>query len=79
MASCKEYLDFILEQSSGLEDVSYRAMMREYILYCRGKIVGRIYDDRRLVKPVESAKKQMPDAAYELPMRVQRQCYWSTM
>ena len=67
MASSKAYLDFILEQLSGLEEVTYRAMMGEYILYYRGKIVGGIYDDRLLVKPVKSAVSYMPDARYELP------------
>ena len=67
MASSKEYLDFILEQLSGSEDVSYRAMMGEYIIYYRGKAVGGIYDDRFLVKPVKAAKKLMPDADMELP------------
>ena len=67
MASSKEYLDFILGQLSGLEEVTYRAMMGEYILYYRGKIVGGIYDDRLLVKPVKSAVSYMPDARYELP------------
>ena len=67
MASSKEYLNFILEQLSGLEDVSYRAMMGEFIIYYRGKIVGGIYDDRFLVKPVESAIKMMPKAEREIP------------
>ena len=67
MASSKAYLVFILEQLSGLEEVTYRAMMGEYILYYRGKIVGGIYDDRLLVKPVKSAVSYMPDARYELP------------
>lgn len=67
MASSKEYLDFILEQLSGLEEITYRAMMGEYVLYYKGKIVGGIYDDRVLVKPVRSAVSLMPDAAYELP------------
>lgn len=67
MASSKAYLDFILEQLSGLEEVTYRAMMGEYILYYRGKIVGGIYDDRLLVEPVKSAVSYMPDARYELP------------
>ena len=67
MASSKEYLDFILEQLAGLEEVSYRAMMGEYILYHRGKIVGGIYDDRFLVKPTKSAKNMMPDADMEVP------------
>ena len=67
MASSKEYLDFILEQLSGLEEISYRAMMGEYIIYHRGKIVGGIYDDRFLVKPTKSAKNLMPDADMEVP------------
>lgn len=67
MASSKEYLDFILEQLSDLEDVKYRAMMGEYIIYYRGKVIGGIYDDRFLVKPVKSAMEMMPDAVYELP------------
>lgn len=60
MASSKEYLDFILEQLSELGDVSYRAMMGEYIIYYRGKIVGGIYDDRFLVKPTKSAVAMIP-------------------
>lgn len=67
MASSKEYLDFILEQLSELEDVSYRAMMGEYIIYFGGKVVGGIYDDRFLVKPTKSAVAKMPDANLELP------------
>ena len=67
MASSKEYLDFILEQLSELDDVSCRAMMGEYILYYRGKIIGGIYDDRFLVKPTKSAVAMMPNAEMELP------------
>ena len=60
-------MSFILDQLSALESVSYRGMMGEYVLYYRGKIVGGIYDDRLLVKPVPSACAMMPDAARELP------------
>ena len=67
MASTKSYLDFILEQLSGLEEITFRPMMGEYILYYRGRVFGGIYDDRFLVKPVSSAKALMPEAAYELP------------
>ncbi len=67
MASSKEYLAFILEQLSELDDISYRAMMGEYIIYYRGKVVGGIYDDRFLVKPTKSAVSMMPDADMELP------------
>ena len=67
MASSKDYLEYILDQLSGLDDISYRAMMGEYIIYYRGKVVGGIYDDRFLVKPVKSAMAMMPDADMELP------------
>ena len=67
MASSKEYLDFIMDQLSDLEDVKVRAMMGEYIIYYRGKIVGGIYDDRFLVKPVPAAVALMPDAQKEMP------------
>lgn len=67
MASDKEYLSFILEQLSLLDEISYKAMMGEYIIYYKGKIVGGIYDDRLLVKPVKSAVSLMPNAVYELP------------
>ncbi|WP_407392757.1 TfoX/Sxy family protein [Methanobrevibacter sp.] len=67
MSSSKEYLEYILEQLSDLDDITYRAMMGEYIIYYRGKIVGGIYDDRFLVKPVKTAIEMMPDADMELP------------
>ena len=67
MTSSKEYLEYIMEQLSDLDDVSYRAMMGEYIIYYRGKIVGGIYDDRFLIKPVKTAMEMMPDADMELP------------
>ena len=60
-------MDFVLDQLSGLEEISFRAMMGEYILYYRGRIFGGIYDDRLLVKPVSAAVKLMPDASRELP------------
>ncbi|MBQ7460297.1 MAG: TfoX/Sxy family protein [Oscillospiraceae bacterium] len=67
MASSREYRDFIMEQLSGLDGVSSRAMMGEYIVYLRGKVIGGIYDDRFLIKPVDSALSMMPNAARELP------------
>lgn len=67
MASSKEYLQFILGQLSELEEITYRAMMGEFIIYYHGKIVGGIYDDRLLVKPVQSAISYMSKASYEIP------------
>lgn len=67
MASSRSYLEFILDQLSELDDITYITMMNEFILYYQGKVFGGIYDDRFLVKPTESAKKLMPHASYEVP------------
>ncbi len=67
MSSDKNYLEYVLEQLSELEDISYRSMMGEYILYYKGRIFGGIYDDRFLVKPTKTAAAMMPEAARELP------------
>lgn len=67
MASSQGYLQFILEQLSELEEITYRAMMGEFIIYYRGKIIGGIYDDRLLVKPTKSAIHYIPNVSYTLP------------
>jgi len=67
MASSREYLEFVLDQLSALDGISHKAMMGEFILYYRGKIIGGIYDDRFLVKPTKTAKQMMPDASLEIP------------
>lgn len=67
MASSKEYLNYVLEQLTGLEEIAYRSMMGEYMIYYRGKIAAYICDNRFLVKPVKSAIELMPNASYELP------------
>ena len=67
MASSKGYLDYVLEQLSGLDGITYRQMMGEYIIYYQGRIAGGIYDDRFLVKDTPAARKLIPDAVYEIP------------
>lgn len=67
MASSKEYLQFILDQLSDLEEINFRTMMKEYIIYYRGRIVGGIYDDRLLVKSTQSAVSYIGTVTYELP------------
>ena len=67
MPSSKEYLNFILEQLNELNEIACKPMMGEFLIYYRGKLVGGIYDDRLLVKPVKSAIAYMPQAAYSLP------------
>lgn len=69
MASSKNYLEFVLEQLSGLDDVTYRSMMGEYILYFRGKIIGDIYDDRFLVKPVQAVLDKIDQSSFEFPYK----------
>lgn len=54
MATTKEYKDFILEQLSSLDNISCKAMMGEYLIYYNGLLFGGIYDDRLLVKKVDS-------------------------
>jgi TfoX/Sxy family transcriptional regulator of competence genes len=75
MASTKEYLEFILEQLELLDDITYRAMMGEYIIYYHGKIAGGIYDDRFLVKQTKAAKELMPHAYLELPYEGAKEMY----
>ena len=67
MATSRDYLEFVLDQLSDVSDITYKAMMGEYILYYQGKIFGGIYDDRLLVKPTKSAKEMLPDAPLALP------------
>ena len=67
MASSRDFLNFILEQLSDLDEIMYKPMMGEFMLYYRGKLVGGIYDDRLLVKPVKAAIGYMPQATYSLP------------
>lgn len=67
MASSKDFLEFVLEQLSVLPEITYRAMMGEYIIYYHGKIVGGIYDNRLLIKPTKSVLKIIPNAKMEIP------------
>ncbi|VNC89695.1 TfoX N- domain family protein [Streptococcus pneumoniae] len=69
MASSKNYLEFVLEQLSGLDDVTYRSMIGEYILYFRGKIIGGIYDDRFLVKSVQAVLDKIDQSSFEFPYK----------
>ncbi|MBR4749373.1 MAG: TfoX/Sxy family protein [Abditibacteriota bacterium] len=67
MSSSREYVEYVLDQLSGLGDVSCRQMMGEYVIYLRGKVIGGVYDDRFLLKATPSAERLMPLAARELP------------
>ena len=68
MASSQEYLDFILKQLQGLgQEISFRKMMGEYLLYYRGRLFGGIYDNRLMVKPVQPALDFFENPIYESP------------
>lgn len=67
MASSKEYLNYILEQLSGLDGITHRSMMGEYIIYYKGRMAAYICDDKLLAKPVEAARKLLPEAKLEPP------------
>ena len=67
MASTRDFFEFIREQLSALPGVTYRAMMGEYIVYKNGVVVGGIYDDRLLLKPLPPAVAALPDAPREIP------------
>ncbi len=67
MATSKDFLNFVLEQLSELDEITYRMMMGEYIIYYKGKIAAELCDNRFLVKPVDAAVKYIPNAVYEPP------------
>ncbi len=67
MATSKGYLEYVLEQLSGLPEISHRAMMGEYVLYYRDKVIGGIYDDRLLLKPTKAAETMLPGAERDIP------------
>ena len=67
MASSKEYLEYVLDLLSDLDDITHRYMMGEYVLYYRGKVFGGVYDDRFLVKPTKTALQMLTDAKREIP------------
>ncbi len=67
MATSKGYLDYVLEQLSGLPEITHRAMMGEYVLYYRGKVIGGIYDDRLLLKTTKAGENILQDAERDIP------------
>lgn len=67
MSSSKEYLSFVLEQLYLLENISFRAMMGEYIIYYKNKIADGIYDNRFLVKITKLSAEMSPEAVRQSP------------
>ena len=57
MATSKEYKDFIIDQLELLDNITYKAMMGEFLLYYNDVLFGGIYDNRLLVKIVDTNKK----------------------
>ena len=54
MSSLIDYLEYVLDLLSDIENITYKKMMGEYILYCDGIIFGGIYDNRFLIKKTKS-------------------------
>ena len=67
MSTSRQFLEYVLEQLSGLEGVRARPMMGEYLLYVRDRYAAGLCDNRLLVKPVPSARALLPDAVLEAP------------
>ena len=67
MSSNKETLDYVLTQIKDVENIRWRKMMGEYLIYYKDKVVAGIYDDRFLVKRTPSSIELLPDAVEELP------------
>lgn len=67
MPSSKEFLNYVLDQLSNLEDISYRYMMAEYIIYYKGKIAGGIFNNRLMIKPVKAAMNFLKEPVYDIP------------
>ena len=61
MSSSYDYLEFVLDQLSGLDSIDYRYMFGSFAIYYRGKVAGFIINDRLLIKAVPSAKVLMPE------------------
>lgn len=67
MATSKEYIDFIIDQLSLLDGITFRKMMGEYIIYLNEKIAAYVCDERLLVKITPTAQKMLPTAPVEPP------------
>ena len=67
MATGNEYRQFILDQLADVPGIRLRPMMGEYLLYVQEKLVGGLYDDRRLVKNVPAARAMLPAGRESLP------------
>ncbi|MEP7052373.1 MAG: TfoX/Sxy family protein [Pseudomonadota bacterium] len=57
MGTRSQIVDFILEQMSGVRDVSARKMFGEFAIYSTGKVVALVCDDQLFVKPTEPGKR----------------------
>lgn len=67
MATSKEFLNNFSELLKPLEGVTFRPMMGEYLIYYNGKLIGDICDNKIFIKPIESAKRLMPEAEMQPP------------
>lgn len=67
MPSSSEYLSYVLELLNGIEGITFKKMMGEYLLYKGGVIFGGIYDDRFLIKKTAVSEKRGLEDALAYP------------
>ena len=65
MASCVDYLNYVLELLREVNGITYKKMMGEFMLYKDGLLFGGVYDNRLLIKKTKSLensglKEQIP-------------------
>ena len=56
MASDLSFVEFIADQMKEAGSIAYRKMFGEYALYCDGKVIALICDDRLFIKPTDAGK-----------------------
>lgn len=76
MASHEQYLQYILDQLSLLQDITYRKMMGEYLIYYQDKLIGGIYDDCFLLKPVPILLSFIKKPLYKKPYPHAKKMIW---
>ena len=75
MASRQHIVDFILEQMSGVPDVTARKMFGEFAIYSTGKLVALVCDDQLFVKPTDAGKRLIGTVTEGAPYPGAKPCF----
>ena len=67
MATTKDYLDFVCEQLDGIENVTYRKMFGEYMVYLNDRPVLLVCDNTVFVKNHPALAHLLAEAPEGLP------------